>query len=459
MAKKDLDKLAETLNEKLKFSSQAYRDLVANYEPHVFIIDERDIKKQVRQELRNILGYPKRKRLPKELETIIIREVPKMCANLYRSFNPSKFNTDTKNYYTSDLTGTVKKFQFRLAAKEGRREKVFSYFRTSKQNAQRSFIKQLDSVLAKMNEDRDDNSKYRRLLTKDKKGREVVSAFLDIGHEGDTTVATARSQAASEIILGFFNDPNNDSAARKFVSEIFETFFVQIDKAPGKGSKITEYKARLESSSGNKSKAFQDAERAGNLQEHLNKLLSTYAEEFATNRGSDSPVEVVEKRILNQFHSIGTQKRRKTNIKNQKINNAKSSGRSKKSKNKMGSRPNFKESATKINRNKKGIASSPLQLLSVLNNQLPNIVAKNMGSPGLEYRTGRFANSVRVTDIAITAQGFPSIGYTYQKAPYQTFEKGYKQGSIDRDPRKLIDTSIREIAAQFAMGRFYTRRV
>lgn len=104
-------------------------------------------------------------------------------------------------------------------------------------------------------------------------------------------------------------------------------------------------------------------------------------------------------------------------------------------------------------------SAKPLQLLGVLSQQLPNTVAKNMGDPALNYRTGRFASSVRVTDIATTAQGFPSIGYTYRKNPYQTFEKGSVQGSPDRDPRKLIDRSIREIAAQFAIGRFYTRRV
>ena len=104
-------------------------------------------------------------------------------------------------------------------------------------------------------------------------------------------------------------------------------------------------------------------------------------------------------------------------------------------------------------------SAKPLQLLGVLNQQLPSTVAKNMGDPALNYRTGRFASSVTVTDIATTAQGFPSIGYTYRKNPYQTFEKGFAQGSPDRDPRKLIDRSIREIAAQFAIGRFYTRRV
>jgi len=104
-------------------------------------------------------------------------------------------------------------------------------------------------------------------------------------------------------------------------------------------------------------------------------------------------------------------------------------------------------------------ASMPLYLVGLLNKELPKVVAKNMESPALEYQTGRFASSVKVTDIAMTAQGFPSIGYTYDKYPYQTFEPGYRQGDPDRDPRKLINSSIREIAAQYAIGRFYTRRV
>ena len=82
-----------------------------------------------------------------------------------------------------------------------------------------------------------------------------------------------------------------------------------------------------------------------------------------------------------------------------------------------------------------------------------------MVDPRLNNVTGQFASSVKVTDIALTAKGHPSIGYTYMKEPYQTFEIGYKQGSVDRDPRRLIDRSIREIAAERAVGRLFTRRV
>ena len=101
------------------------------------------------------------------------------------------------------------------------------------------------------------------------------------------------------------------------------------------------------------------------------------------------------------------------------------------------------------------------RVATLINQKLSDTVRKNMGPPGLENVTGRFADSVRVTDISATRQGYPSIGYTYMRDPYQVFETGLgKAGwaSTERDPRKLIDASIREIAAKMAIGRFYTRR-
>ena len=95
---------------------------------------------------------------------------------------------------------------------------------------------------------------------------------------------------------------------------------------------------------------------------------------------------------------------------------------------------------------------SNIALIGIFNDRLPQTVEKNMGPPRLTNQTGR------ITDISATRQGFPSVGYTYDKNPYQTFEVGYKQGSQDLDPRKLIDASLREIATQFAIGRFFTRR-
>ena len=108
-----------------------------------------------------------------------------------------------------------------------------------------------------------------------------------------------------------------------------------------------------------------------------------------------------------------------------------------------------------------GSRQSDLQLLTLLKAKLPQTVAQNMGPPGLVNRTGRFASSVTPTDVSRTAQGYPSVGYTYRKNPYQVFEMGVgdaRWATPDRDPRKVIDMSIREIAAQLVVGRLYTRR-
>jgi hypothetical protein len=105
---------------------------------------------------------------------------------------------------------------------------------------------------------------------------------------------------------------------------------------------------------------------------------------------------------------------------------------------------------------------STLNILSIINNKLAQTVKKNMGAPRLENQTGAFARSVRLTEVGQTAQGFPSFGYTYAKNPYQIFEVGTGRApwaNAERDPRKLIDSSIREVAAGLALGRFYTRRV
>jgi len=117
-----------------------------------------------------------------------------------------------------------------------------------------------------------------------------------------------------------------------------------------------------------------------------------------------------------------------------------------------------KQSTVKGGSNQQSLFS----IMAMINQKLPQTVRKNMISPRLENRTGRFANSAKITEVTRTAQGFPSFGYTYAKDPYQVYESGVGKAPWEdgqRDPRQLIDASIREIAANLALGRFYTRRV
>ena len=97
-------------------------------------------------------------------------------------------------------------------------------------------------------------------------------------------------------------------------------------------------------------------------------------------------------------------------------------------------------------------AASPIALRNILNEYLPEMVAANMGSPALNFQTGRFANSARVENVNIGPRGGLNIDYTYMRNPYETFEPGGKQGSTRRDPKRLIGKSIRELSVSI-LGR------
>jgi hypothetical protein len=91
-------------------------------------------------------------------------------------------------------------------------------------------------------------------------------------------------------------------------------------------------------------------------------------------------------------------------------------------------------------------------LQTLINQNLPHVIAANMGSGTdtkvLNYRTGRFATSVQVERMTQSRDGMISAYYNYMKNPYATFSDGGKQQyPKTRDPKLLIAQSIKEIAA------------
>lgn len=123
---------------------------------------------------------------------------------------------------------------------------------------------------------------------------------------------------------------------------------------------------------------------------------------------------------------------------------------------------NYKTQTKPRTQEEKRSQFNPLALQNLINQKLPPVVRSNMGAPGLVNRTGRFSESVRVVDIMQTPQGFPSFGYFYDMQRYGIFEKSRGRApwaTPERDPRPLIDKSIRDIAKDLQIGRLYTRRV
>lgn len=98
---------------------------------------------------------------------------------------------------------------------------------------------------------------------------------------------------------------------------------------------------------------------------------------------------------------------------------------------------------------------NPIALRNLLNEVLPKAIAMQMISPKLQYRTGRFANSVRVENISSGPRGGNTmIETTYRKDPYETFAKGGKKYTFNRDPERLIKSTVRGIATGIIGGRF-----
>lgn len=113
----------------------------------------------------------------------------------------------------------------------------------------------------------------------------------------------------------------------------------------------------------------------------------------------------------------------------------------------------LKESVKAVPKFESKSETSLFSLLDYIRQHINSQVAKNMGDGFrrdiLNYRTGRFADSVEVNRLTISRNGMITAFYNYMRYPYATFEPGNKQGSpLTRNPRLLIAKSIREIAAE-----------
>ena len=105
-----------------------------------------------------------------------------------------------------------------------------------------------------------------------------------------------------------------------------------------------------------------------------------------------------------------------------------------------------------------GQFTSLVSIQNILNQNLHTQIQKNMGTGDrrdiLNYRTGRFAESVKVERMSQSREGMITAFYSYMRNPYATFSFGGAQSSpATRDPKLLISRSIREIGATMVGNR------
>lgn len=104
------------------------------------------------------------------------------------------------------------------------------------------------------------------------------------------------------------------------------------------------------------------------------------------------------------------------------------------------------------------VTSNLVLLKNIINEHLPDYVQKNMGKGAakeiLNYRTGRFAKSAELKTLAQVkgSKSFVLDGLvTYMRNPYDVFRPGGKLHKPGRDPKRIIDKSIRQILKEKAL--------
>jgi len=292
----------------------------------------------------------------------------------------------------------------------------------------------------------------------DKAFKEVIEESSDLAWK-DIRFSTADARNAAHTVLknmiadvSWAWDSSQGAQPENFLKNIRITGRIGPNAANKPGEESTDWK---------RIKPMLEAA----IEEELEK---TVGKELAVKGASPSPVSLITtlavNRILRDFKGLSTLPgiTVKMNKKEQKVVRNK---RDKSVIGKVGKKKNLSKKST-TTQPKRGFTTegqktidkkespwSPISLLTLLNRKLPDTLLANMTEPALVNRTGRFRQSVKVQNM-MSNKKFPTIQYKYQLDPYEVFEK-----DPDRDPRKLIDKSIREIAAQVMKGRFYTQRI
>tara|TARA_B100001245_G_scaffold231192_1_gene211732 strand:- start:2 stop:1504 length:1503 start_codon:yes stop_codon:yes gene_type:complete len=491
-----LNEVIANISKKTSAGKDAYRKFKSDKKVHKIHLSVKETQLQVEKEMyfregiekhgkveSRVTGAKHSKKALKLLDKIIAEESRELVHTFHKKFSKSK---GTK-YYASKLGKDKNNFTVVYAVIEGSKAQksgdfnVFDNFKQVKQDLQKPMVKALNDW-ARVHSVRDTSQVESTRKDKKYKGRKdtpgvryedgtkitMVSkeiqaqgaGFLDIGHMEGSSVSAQKALDASEKLWELDASFKNNRVAQKFLTEMQAELKWFIKKSDKKGKLSDTVEVGLESKAFNRD--VESKKEALQLEVQLQKVLADLgADRWADFGGSDSMREKIEKTVLNQLHkSVKGGKGIKTNFRHQKIkySNAKHKGKPIKPKVVKAvlavNQARTVKKPKKVRTKRAGPSNAPLFLLGILNEQLPQTVEANMGAPALTNRTGRFAGSPRVTDVISTPEGFPSFGYTYQRDPYGTFEDDH-----DYDPRRLIDRSMREIAAEYAIGRFYTRRV
>lgn len=411
----------------------AYNRATSNKKAHVFEISRKDIRDEIVAQLYfdGITNV--------EDDQTLLQEIDKFFNTLRNTYSmlPTRKTVDYK-FYKSTGRDLIK---LRIVANtDAEVDIVEELIKTKKREAQKPFYRFLEKYYKAKNKD----------FNKDR--------FLDITHISDSAVIKQRAANVSKKLK---SSKLINSAETK---ELVERY--GLDLSIAKYDKLKTIEISIGGAFVNRDidRLIEEAEVKKALA-GLENAIKKLDKEFLNLSGSDSFIQLFRKNIIskvvNAFKKISGIIIRTEDTKPKRSSTKKVTKKIRPSV--TGEKTNI--GIDKIPKIKTSTTQNPtitLQaLIPIINQRLSEQIAKNMGSPRLNWRTGRFANSARVLGVHNTKEGVPSLTYTYQRDPYGVFEVpggDPRLATVDRDPRNIIGLSIREIAAGLINQRFQLRR-
>lgn len=455
MSAVSVKKLLDKLHRELSRKGKATRQMMNQTKVHAFSMSVEDNTAQISTQLRN-KGYP----MDATVAAIIEDSSKNIAEATYikaRKDLMGMTNSFVRGSPTN-FTITIKDTVSAVRNIEGKNTRVnLDYFQ-----ALRSFYgPSVRSAIGVLN-------KYYKTIDQNKSLKKIVKTdFLDLGHREGSEVATEQVREANEKLYKSFT--NKRTKAGNISANDLKILGIDLTVLKKDGENRDVVYTSLESASVNRNTNEEKAIKKDFLRV-IETALKNLKENLQDFEGSDSRVTKEKKRIIKTFEE-GIKKDKKVKVKTEPTKVKKSGARKYK---KRLNPATALAGTTRMadlglgaikpheRKGKRTQAESPIALMALINAKLPQAVRDNMRTPQLVNRTGRFSESVKVVEATQTKKGFPSFGYTYQKNPYQIFEQGagtVPWANSKRDPRPLIDASIRELAREYLIGRFYTRRV
>lgn len=475
MAKKDLNVIVKNITKQIESNSGLRNEL--NTFKHEYSVSSAELFLEAKYQLGDLIktiGSPSVTEVKRRL-TVLKTLVDEYVAGLYDAFKAYKGSAKIVFRRGSDRNSFIILVTGGLTAK-GNKTDVFGVInnkRTSKLLPQlRANI--LEQVFISYKEENLDRALYGAKTVDEATGRETRSGGLfQLGHEKQGSISVRRKaeilrslstkQGAREILSGTSLSKEIQASIVLSVNTYAKGEAGALLKEFTSILKVNEESARRNQSDSSKEKRF-----LNNLKNEVRHYLLNELDLFNA-KSSSSAADIFISRVEEPLVKMGAKVSRKKKVKSSKTSS--DSGKVYGRVTSSSSKESMKGSPIQLPMDQtKDISSSRTRseasrnwssLLPIINIKLPEKVANNMRSPRLNFRTGKLASSAEVVAIETTRQGYPSFVFDYERDPYDVFDriKGRSPWNTpERDPRNLVDVSLREILRELAVERFYTRR-